>query len=212
MMLLRSRGRAVLACLILLASAAALAAPRVARKPARPAATAGLPRYGMAVYSDLCIHPDTGEYGGQRVTIQRFAEVDTVIYEYTAGGLSWPLVASDVNIDPRGRQLYFVVEPPQEEQRTISGKLADDGRTLVLDGHYCDDGTLPMRLPKVQDFGRQPAVCKACPQGKPGPVPEAEPQPAPSAPDDAPAAPANKKAEPVLEARSAPAIPAAPAT
>jgi hypothetical protein len=154
----RSAGRAALACLILLASCAALAAPKVARHPA-----ATLPRYGMLVFSDLCLHPDSGEFGGQRITLQRFAEVDTVIYEYTAGGLSWPVVAGDVTVDPRGRQLYFVVTPPGEDERTISGKLSDDGNTLVLDGAYCDDGSVPMRLPRVVDFGRKPGVCPACP-------------------------------------------------
>jgi hypothetical protein len=164
MMPTRSAGRAALACLILLASCAALAAPKVARHPAT-----GLPRYGMVVFSDLCLHADSGEFGGQRITLQRFVEVDTVLYEYTAGGLSWPVVASDVTIDPRGRQLYFVVTPPGEDERTISGKLSDDGMTLTLDGAYCEDGSVPMRLSKVVDFGRKPGACHACPApaGKP---------------------------------------------
>lgn len=175
MMPTRSAGRAALACLILLASCAALAAPKVAHRPA-----AALPRYGMLVFSDLCLHPGSGEFGGQRITLQRFAEVDTVLYEYTAGGLSWPVVASDVNIDPRGHQLVFTVTPPGEDERAISGKLSDDGNTLLLDGAYCDDGSVPMRLPRVVDFGRKPGACRACPashkpaaaEGAPAPVPE----------------------------------------
>jgi hypothetical protein len=152
--------RAVFAGAILLASCAVLAAPKSTRKPG------ALPRYGMLVYSDLCIHADSGEFGGQRITLQRFAEVDTVLYEYTAGGLSWPVVASDVNIDPRGQQLYFTVQPPDEDERTISGKLADGGRTLVLDGGYCGEESVPMRLPLVTDFGRQASACRACPAPK----------------------------------------------
>ena len=105
--------RALFAGAILLASCAVLAAPK---KPARPGA---LPRYGMLVFSDLCIHPDSGEFGGQRITLQRFAEVDTVLYEFTAGGLSWPVVASDVTIDPRGQQFYFTVQPPDEDERQV---------------------------------------------------------------------------------------------
>jgi hypothetical protein len=153
--------RAVFAGAILLASCAVLAAPKKAgRKPA------GLPRYGMVVFSDLCMHADSGEFGGQRITLQRFAEVDTVLYEYTAGGLSWPVVASDVNIDPRGQQLYFTVRPPDEEERTISGKLADGGTTLVLEGGYCGDEAVPMRLPLVTDFSRKAGTCRACPAPK----------------------------------------------
>jgi hypothetical protein len=133
----------------------------------RKAGQAGaLPRYGMLVFSDLCIHPDSGEFGGQRITLQRFAEVDTVLYEYTAGGLSWPVVASDVTIDPRGQQFYFTVQPPDEDERTISGKLADGGKTLVLEGGYCEDESVPMRLPLVTDFGRKAGTCRACPAPK----------------------------------------------
>ena len=159
----RPTSRTALACLILLASCAALAAPKVARKPQRDG---GLPRYGMLVFSDLCIHTGSGEFGGQRITLQRFAEVDTVLYEYTAGGLSWPLVASDVNIDPTGRQMYFTVQPPDEEERTIAAKLEDGGKTMVLDGGYCDDESVPMRLPLVTDFSREAAACRACPAPK----------------------------------------------
>lgn len=122
----------------------------------------GLPRHGMLVYSDLCIHEGSGEYGGQRITLQRFAEVDTVIYEYTAGGLSWPLVATDVNVDPRGKMMYFTVMEGEEE-RTISGKFSRNGETLTLDGGYCDDQSQPMVLSKVRDFGRKPRACKTCP-------------------------------------------------
>ncbi len=147
--------------LLLLASCAVLAAPKASKKPGV------LPRYGMLVFSDLCIHADSGEFGGQRITLQRFAEVDTILYEYTAGGLSWPVVASDVNIDPRGQQLYFTVQPPDEDERTISGKLADGGKTLVLDGGYCDDAAVPMRLPLITDFSRKASVCRACPAPKP---------------------------------------------
>lgn len=161
------RGRAALALLILLASCAALAAPRTARPPARQAS---LPRYGMVVFSDLCVHAGSGEFGGQRITLQRFAEVDTVLYEYTAGGLSWPQVASEVTIDPRGKQMYFTVAVGEGEERTINGRLSADGREFVLDGGYCDDEAVPMRLRRVTDFGRKAGACRACPAPQDKPV------------------------------------------
>jgi hypothetical protein len=133
---------------------------RSCRKPARV-----LPRYGMLVFSDLCIHPDSGEFGGQRITLQRFAEVDTVLYEYTAGGLSWPVVASDVTIDPRGQQFYFTVQPPDEDERTISGKLVTAARRWCWKAAYCDE-SVPMRLARVTDFGRKAGTCRACPAPK----------------------------------------------
>lgn len=158
--------RAALAGAILLASCAVLAAPKGGGN--KPGA---LPRYGMLVYSDLCIHPDSGEFGGQRITLQRFAEVDTVLYEYTAGGLSWPAVASDVTIDPRGQQFYFTVQPPDEAERTINARVVDGGKAIVLDGGYCDDQSQPMRLSLVKDFGRKAGVCRACPPPKARPEP-----------------------------------------
>ncbi|WP_374358540.1 hypothetical protein [Pseudoduganella danionis] len=173
--------RALIASSLLLASFAVLAAPKLARKPAAQV----LPRYGMLVFSDLCISPENGEFGGQRITLQRFAEVDTVLYEYTAGGLSWPVVASEVVIDPRGRQFYFTVQPPDEEERTIRGALSDDGKTLVLDGSYCNDPKVPMKLARVSDFGRAAGTCRVCPAPKNPPPAEAEPaqpQPQPSLP------------------------------
>lgn len=154
--------RAALAGAILLASCAVLAAPKKSNS-SKPGA---LPRYGMLVYSDLCINPDSGEFGGQRITLQRFAEVDTVLYEYTAGGLSWPLVASDVTIDPRGQQFYFTVQPPDEDERTVNAKVVDGGKAIVLDGGYCGDESLPMRLPLVKDYGRKAGACRACPAPK----------------------------------------------
>lgn len=159
---MKIKQRAWLAGALLLASYAVLAAP-AARKNAPER---GLPRYGMMVFSDLCINAESGEYGGQRITLQRFNEVDTVLYEYTAGGISWPVVASDVNIDPRGQLMYFTVQPPEQDERTISGKIVDGGKTLLLDGGYCGDETRPMRLPLVTDFGRKAGACRVCPAPK----------------------------------------------
>ncbi|TWI63533.1 hypothetical protein IP91_03504 [Pseudoduganella lurida] len=159
----------VAALALLAISCAALAAAPSKGDKKSAAEKGGIPRYGMAVYSDLCVQPG-GEFGGQRITLQRFAEVDTVIYEYTAGGLSWPVVANDVNVDPRGRQMYFTVQPPDEPERTLSGKFSADGETLTLDGGYCADESIPMKLDKVRNYGQQPKACRACPAGKEKPA------------------------------------------
>jgi hypothetical protein len=168
-----------LACFALMASAAAIAAPKTP-------APKGLARYGAAVYSDLCVHPESGEFGGQRISVQRFAEVDTVIYEFTAGGLSWPIVASDVNLDPHGKRMYFTVQM-DEEERTISGKFADNGDTLTLDGGYCGQPAVPAKLRRVRDFGRAAPACKPCPVPKAAPQEEGDGQPKiPVMPHEAP--------------------------
>ena len=167
---------AALALLFASCAAIAVAAPKGSKAPAPE--KSGIPRFGMAVYSDLCVHPDSGEFGGQRITLQRFAEVDTVIYEYTAGGLSWPLVANDVNIDPRGKMMYFTVQPPDEEERTISGKFSPDGNTLTLEGGYCGEASAQMTLARVKDFSQKPKSCRACAQPKKAPAEVLEAPPA----------------------------------
>lgn len=150
----------------LLASAMLTAAMAGPRAPKKANGNSGVPRYGMAVYSSLCVSPESGDFGGQRITLQRFAEVDTVIYEYTAGALSWPIVANDVNVDPRGKMMYFTVQLEGEDERTISGKFSPDGETFTVDGGYCGDETKAEVLAKVKDFGAKPKACKACPAPK----------------------------------------------
>ena len=120
-------------------------------------------RNGVFVYSDLCVNPDNGEGGGQRISLLRFAEVDTVVYEFTAGSLSWPVLASDVNIDPNMTALYFTVQTADGEQRTISGKLTRDRQSLTLAGGYCANAAVPITLARVNDFGRTLKACKPCP-------------------------------------------------
>lgn len=120
-------------------------------------------RNGVFVYSDLCVNPANGEGGGQRISLLRFAEVDTVVYEFTAGSLSWPVLASDVNIDPNMTALYFTVQTADGEQRTISGKLSGDRQNLTLAGGYCANAAVPIKLARVNDFGRTLKACKPCP-------------------------------------------------
>lgn len=122
-------------------------------------------RHGVFVYSDLCVNPANGEGGGQRVSLLRFAEVDTVVYEFTAGSLSWPVLASDVNIDPQMAALYFTVQTADGEQRIISGKLSRDRQSLTLAGGYCANAAVPITLARVNDFGQSLKACKPCPAG-----------------------------------------------
>jgi hypothetical protein len=122
-----------------------------------------LPRYGVFVYSDLCINPDNGEGGGQRISLLRMREADTVVYEFTAGSLSWPMFATDVNIAPDMRALYFTVHWMDGEQRTIGARLSADRTRMTLDGGYCAGAALPAVLPRVTDFERALKACTPCP-------------------------------------------------
>jgi hypothetical protein len=127
------------------------------------ASAAPTARHGVFVYSDLCVNPDNGEGGGQRISLLRFAEVDTVLYEFTAGSLSWPVLATDVNIDPPMGALYFTVQTADGEQRTISGKLSRDRQSMTLAGGYCANAAVPIKLARVTDFSRRLTACTPCP-------------------------------------------------
>lgn len=150
----------------------------------------GLPRYGVAVYSDLCIQRDSGDIGGQRITFHRFAENDSVIYEFTAGTLSWPVVASDVNLDGDNGLFDFTIQSVDNQEHTIAGRFARDGKSLTLVGAYCGgDAAMPMVLSKITDFGAKLKQCKACPPSKAVPPEEIPPEPTePPAPREMPEA------------------------
>jgi hypothetical protein len=172
----------------------------------------GLPRYGVAVYSDLCIEQDSGDIGGQRISVHRFAEGDSVFYEFTAGALSWPVVASDVEINDGTGVLTFTVEGQDGQQRTVIGRFSTDGETLTLDGGYCADASMPMRLAKVRDFGRKLKSCRACPVAAPAqvaPAAEAPSIPVPAQEPDSQDAPMEKNEAPME--RNEPVQPTLPA-
>jgi len=193
----RRRSSAALT-LLLVAAQAAVAAP------------AALARYGVAVYSDLCTEAQTGDVGGQRVTLHRYAEGDSVIYEFTAGSLSWPVVATDVSIDDGTGVLTFnVQEVPNGAPRTVIGRFSQRGRTLTLDGGYCVDGSMPMRLTKVTDFSRALPACKACPAPKADAMP-AEMPAAPAMPPDPDPAPTLEQEEQREQQRQNPPVPVTP--
>jgi len=156
---MKSPRLAVMLTALLLASATGAAfANAKARKPA------GLERYGVAVYSDLCVQKDSGEIGGQRITLHRFAEADTVIYEFTAGSLSYPIVGNDVNLDAATGAFDFTIQSADGEERKLAGKFSKDGQTLTLEGDYCGGNVhMPMKLSRIRDFGRPLKNCTPCP-------------------------------------------------
>jgi len=175
-----SRNTVVLAALLLAgATGAGAATPAKSKKPA------GLERYGVAVYSDLCLQKDRGEIGGQRVTLHRFAEADAVVYEFTAGALSMPIVASDVNIDDASGAFDFTIEGPDNEERTFKGNFSKDGKTLTLAGDYCGgNASMPMKLSRITDFGKPLKACTPCPAEPKAPA--APPTPGPASGNETP--------------------------
>jgi hypothetical protein len=113
-----------------------------------------MPRYGVFVYSDLCIEPESGDIAGDRVGLLRYPEGNQLIFEYTEGPLMAPLFVDKMTIDSATGALTFDVR--------------EDGQTVTFRGTVTDDalvGTIsdrpkPVRLPRVRDFGRKQAECR----------------------------------------------------
>jgi hypothetical protein len=114
----------------------------------------GLPRYGVFVYADLCIAPQSGDVAGNRVSLLRYSDADKLIFEYTEGALMAPLFADKMTLDSTTGALSFEVR--------------EDGQTVTFRGTVTDDalvGTIsdrpePVRLARVGDFGRKQAKCR----------------------------------------------------
>jgi hypothetical protein len=52
----------------------------------------------VIVYSNLCVDRQGGDIGGERLTLIRRPEGDSLVYEYGNGPLSAPVAADNLNI------------------------------------------------------------------------------------------------------------------
>lgn len=96
-------------------------------------AASNLPRYGVLVYSSFCFSPMSGDLGGDRITLHRFPDGDTLVYEYTDGS-THALIAHDLMLDTTARTLQFAVDPRHEAPSTISGAISRDGNWITVQG------------------------------------------------------------------------------
>jgi len=142
------------AAVVLLTAVLSSAAAEQGRMP-RGVFVYGLPRYGVFVYSNLCIEPQSGDEAGNRVSLLRYSDVDKLIFEYTEGALMMPLFADKMTMDSTTGALTFEV---REDQMTVTfrGTVTDDALVGTI-----TTGNRPesVRLPRVRDFGRKPAEC-----------------------------------------------------
>jgi hypothetical protein len=86
-----------------------------------------LVRYGVFVYSNLCTEDQSGDMAGNRITIHRFLEGDGVLYEYSNGGLSGPVLADEVKIDKSNKMVTFRVAMPGQGSESITAELSERG-------------------------------------------------------------------------------------
>jgi hypothetical protein len=118
------------------------------------AAGQGLPRYGVFVYADFCIAPQSGDVGGNRVSLLRYSDADKLIFEYTEGAVMAPLFADKITLDSTTGTLTFEV---REDSQTVtfSGTVTEDALVGTI-----SDRPQPVRLPRVRDFSRKQAECR----------------------------------------------------
>jgi hypothetical protein len=130
-----------------------------AAKETKEAKEAGEPnRYGVFVYSNLCIDKDSGNIFGQRIVLHRYADGDMLTFEFSQGSLGWPQFAERVAIDPKTRIAKFVAW--REKQRAeLSAKLWRDGGGLYLNSDFSGELAKPKRLPLVKDFSKKWPEC-----------------------------------------------------
>lgn len=122
-----------------------------------------VPRYGVLVYSNLCIEDESGHTAGNRITLSRFAEGDSLVYEYAEGALAAPVLGESVKIDARGEQMSFKARPPHQPMETIEGVFSADGKVLSLRGDWCGNPNTTKQLSLVVNFSRPMHACPACP-------------------------------------------------
>jgi hypothetical protein len=113
-----------------------------------------MPRYGVFVYSDLCIEPESGDVAGNRVALLRYPEGNQLVFEYTEGPLMAPLFAHVLTMDSATGALTFDV---REDSQTVTfrGTVTDDALVGTI-----SDRPKPVRLPRVRDFGRKQVECR----------------------------------------------------
>ena len=120
------------------------------------------PRYGVFVYSNRCISAMSDDVGGDRMTLHRFPDGDTLVYEY-ADGSTHAVLAHDVMIDTATGGMRFQADIPGASTATIYGAMSTDGQRVMLRGlPFRGDGVFALQ--RVSDFSAPLKYCKAAPR------------------------------------------------
>src|ERR1051326_3544359 len=124
-----------------------------------PASAAqAMPRYGVFIYSDLCVGRQSGDPSGFRVTLIREGDGDRLEFEWTEGPL-YGGPGYGVKLDPNTQRLTFSVNMNvaggAEDFQDYSAEISDD--ELVLNSTR---GHTAFHLPRVRDLSRKPQPCQ----------------------------------------------------
>lgn len=120
-----------------------------------------LPLYGVFVYSDFCVSPQSGDLYGDRITLLRSADGTTLVFEYTDGS-THGVVATDLKLDALRDTVSFNVQPEGAPLSAVAGKFAPDGNSVTLRGTPFA-GAGPQTLARVTNFAAPAKDCKPMP-------------------------------------------------
>jgi hypothetical protein len=99
----------------------------------------------------------SGDLVGDRITLHRFPDGDTLLYEYTDGS-THALIAHDLTLDAAAGTLHFAVDPRNEATSTISATLSGDGSRVTVQG-LPFRGDLRKTLARVKHVGAPITHC-----------------------------------------------------
>jgi hypothetical protein len=117
-----------------------------------------LPRYGIFVFSNLCLEP-SGDVAGYRLTLVRLGDGDHILLEWSEG----PKVEAAgyvVKVDDRTSRLSFMVDLPGAAskppfQYSYTGEISRD--VILL--KKSDEPGPGNRLLRINDMSGKPGVC-----------------------------------------------------
>ena len=121
----------------------------------------GAPQEGsrVIVYSDICVHPESGDLLGSRVVVMRFVEGSYVLFQMAEGVLEAPQSVA-ATIDKNGDILFRLPES-EKVLATFKGKMTDQSLTGTFDNHWTNGfGKKTFQLPKVAGPQRSFPPCK----------------------------------------------------
>ena len=116
------------------------------------------PLYGVFVYSNFCVSPQSGDMYGNRITLLRSPDGTMLLFEYTDGS-AHGVVATDLKLDTPHDTISFAVQPDGAPASTVSGKFSPDAQSVTLRGIPFARPT-PQTLPRITDFATPAKNCK----------------------------------------------------
>jgi hypothetical protein len=117
-----------------------------------------MPRYGVLVYSNLCTSEMSGDLEGNRITLRRLVDGDTLIYEYDDGSTHL-VIADELKLDSKSGEISFKIHADGNLNTVVSGRFSKDGESLKVKGMLFEESTTFI-LKRVSDFSLPLQHCK----------------------------------------------------